>query len=366
MILALIGMLLGLVYSGWRVAYLFPIGAGLRWLIGLLWVGGFIGLTLLVFGRRDSLTVEQLRIVYPLLTSWMIYLLYVVMLLVVLDLLRLIPALRPSLAPSWTLLSIVWLIIISIFTYGSIRYQRKVRVPLDIKVSKKLPRPLKIVAISDLHLGYTIGKNELEQWVQLINTESPDLILMAGDIIDGDPRPVIEDNLMATLAKLKAPVYACLGNHEYIGGEAQQRAFLRRTNIHLLKDSVALFENSVYIIGRDDASNRQRKPLSALTKGLDHNRPIILLDHQPHRLDEAERNKVDLQFSGHTHDGQVFPINLIVNRLYEKAHGYHQRGKTQYYISSGIGIWGGKYRIGTVSEYVVINLRAPSGSGFPK
>ena len=82
-----------------------------------------------------------------------------------------------------------------------------------------------------------------------------------------------------------------------------------------------------------------------------------MLDHQPHHLDEAEQAGIDLQLSGHTHRGQVFPINLIVDQLYERSHGYHRRGATQYYVSSGIGIWGGKYRIGTQSEYAVITLR---------
>ena len=193
--------------------------------------------------------------------------------------------------------------------------------------------------------------------MQLINAERPDLILIAGDLVDGDVRPVLEDRLAELVNQLEAPIYACLGNHEYLGGEAREKGFIRQTKIQLLQDSVATFEDKLYIIGRDDATNRRRRSLRELTAGLDRTRPILLLDHQPHHLEEAEQAGIDLQLSGHTHRGQVFPINLIVDQLYERSHGYHRRGATQYYVSSGIGIWGGKYRIGTQSEYAVISLR---------
>ena len=214
------------------------------------------------------------------------------------------------------------------------------------------------MAISDLHLVYTIGKEELRKWVSIINEEKPDFVLIAGDIVDGDVRPVLAADLASTINQIQAPIYACLGNHEYIGGEAQQRAFLSQTKIQLLSDSVTLTPEGVYIIGRDDASNKDRQSLQMLTDKLDHRYPTILLNHQPYHLEEAEQAGIDLQISGHTHRGQVFPFNLVVDFMYEQAHGYHRRGNTQYYVSSGIGIWGGKYRIGTQSEYAVISLRA--------
>jgi predicted MPP superfamily phosphohydrolase len=82
----------------------------------------------------------------------------------------------------------------------------------------------------------------------------------------------------------------------------------------------------------------------------------ILLDHQPYHLEEAEQAGIDFQLSGHTHRGQVWPISWITDHIYECSWGSHQRGNTQYYVSSGIGIWGGKYRIGTQSEYVVATI----------
>jgi predicted MPP superfamily phosphohydrolase len=116
-------------------------------------------------------------------------------------------------------------------------------------------------------------------------------------------------------------------------------------------------EGSLYIAGRDDRHNANRKSLAEIVAPLDTQKPIILLDHQPFDLHEAEENGIDFQFSGHTHGGQIWPITQITDWMYECAHGYIQKGQSHIYVSSGIGIWGGKYRIGSQSEYYVLSLR---------
>lgn len=354
-IASLLLALVGVGYTGWHLATLAPLPLAWRWVIGLGWLALFV-LVVLSFVFRAQLSVALTRFGYPVVTSWVFYLLYLVMIFLAIDLLRLVPQLRPWLVPSWPLAGSVALVMVGVFAWGSSVYRTKVRVPLAIQLDKPLARPLKIVGLSDLHLGYTIGREELSRWVDLVNSERPDLVLIAGDIVDGDVRPVLEEGMAEELNRIEAPVYACLGNHEYLGGEAHRRQFLRQTKVQLLCDSVATFADQLYIIGRDDESNPQRKSLSQLTAGLDRSKPILLLDHQPHHLEQAQQAGIDFQLSGHTHRGQVFPINLIVDRMYERSHGYHRRGRTQYYVSSGIGIWGGKYRIGTQSEYVVIQL----------
>ncbi|MDR2413506.1 MAG: metallophosphoesterase, partial [Odoribacteraceae bacterium] len=122
-------------------------------------------------------------------------------------------------------------------------------------------------------------------------------------------------------------------------------------------DSVAGVDNAFYLVGRDDRQNPRRAALRALTDTLERSRPVIVLDHQPARLDEAVDAGVDLQLSGHTHEGQVWPVSWITHRVFELARGYKQKGNTRFYVSSGIGLWGGKFRVGTRSEYVVIHLR---------
>ena len=112
------------------------------------------------------------------------------------------------------------------------------------------------------------------------------------------------------------------------------------------------------IVGRDDRTNLRRKSVAALCKALDSSKYTILLDHQPYNLEQSEQQGVDFQLSGHTHHGQVWPISWITEAVYECAFGEWQRGDTHYYISSGLGIWGGKFRIGTRSEYIVAVLRS--------
>ena len=162
--------------------------------------------------------------------------------------------------------------------------------------------------------------------------------------------------------RLKAPVYACLGNHEFYAGHPEAKQFYKDAGIHLLIDEATVIDSSLVIIGRDDRTNMRRKPIKDLMYSLtSHLSPLtskytIVLDHQPYNLDRAEAAGVDFQLSGHTHRGQVWPISWITDHIYECSWGSHQRGLTQFYISSGIGIWGGKFRIGTQSEYVVATI----------
>ena len=163
--------------------------------------------------------------------------------------------------------------------------------------------------------------------------------------------------MAAEFRRLQAPVYACLGNHEYFSGQPDAQQFYKDAGIHLLMDSIAVIDSTLVIIGRDDAMNMRRKPLADLAKTIDKSMFSIVLDHQPHHLEKAEKAGIDFQFSGHTHRGQVWPISWITDAIYECSWGSHQRGNTHYYVSSGIGIWGGMFLIGTQSEYVVLDVR---------
>ena len=129
--------------------------------------------------------------------------------------------------------------------------------------------------------------------------------------------------------------------------------FFREAGITLLKDSVAHFKG-VDVIGRYDRTELRRARLKDLAAG--QQGYTIVLDHQPYHLEEAEQAGVDFQFSGHTHRGQVWPLSWITDYIYECSWGHHQRGNTRYYVSSGLGIWGPKIRVGTRSEYLVMHL----------
>ncbi len=355
MIFFLLLPLLGIAYIGWHVWTLVPLSPWFR--------AGLIGFGLLSFlllflnlGRViDHLPLSLARVCYDVGDSSIIVLLYLVLIFLVLDLgrlLHLIPA-------SWLHQNFYTTIVITLgmfvmFMAGNLIYHHKKRVELHLNTTKPLRKPLKLVMMSDLHLGYHNPRTELHRWVDMINAEQPDYVLIAGDIIDMSMRPLIEENMAEEFRRIKAPVYACLGNHEFYAGVPDAQQFYLDAGIHLLVDEAVVVDSSFVVVGRDDRTNLHRMPINELVTNTELY--TIVLDHQPYHLDRAEAAGVDFQLSGHTHRGQVWPISWITDRIYECSWGSYQRGNTQYYVSSGIGIWGGKFRIGTQSEYVVATL----------
>ena len=251
------------------------------------------------------------------------------------------------------LLSIVG-IVAAVMIAGGLHYKHKYREQLTIQTEKPLEQQqIKVVLASDLHIGYSNRKAELARWIDMINAEKPDLVLFGGDIVDIQTKPLLEKNYAEEFHRLQAPAYAVLGNHEYIAGEEDSEQFLSDAGITLLKNSVAHFKG-IDIIGRDDRSNPCRLALWEFADSLSGF--TLLLDHQPSHLEDAQEAGIDFQFSGHTHRGQAWPISWITDAIFEKSWGPYRRGNTQYYISSGLGIWGPKIRIGTRSEYLVLQI----------
>ncbi len=349
--------LAGLAYALWHVWCVLPWPALWRWVTVSVCLLSFLTLFLNMFRMTDRLPMPLSVAVYELGGSSLFVLLYVVMAFLLLDLgrlVRLVP--RGALYSNGITAGVIAAVIAAVFIYGNIHYYRKQRQTVSLTTDKPLDKELKIVMLSDLHLGYHNRGKELKRWVDIINGEHPDLILIGGDIIDNSLRPVIADNMAAELHRLGSPVYACLGNHEYYSGEPEAARFYKEAGITLLRDS-AVTVKGINIVGRDDRTNRRRRSIGRLMRGVDKSRYTILLDHQPYHLEGAERTGVDFQFSGHTHYGQVWPVSWITDAIYEDAYGPWQRGDTRYYVSSGMGIWGGKFRIGTCSEYVVVTVK---------
>lgn len=256
--------------------------------------------------------------------------------------------------------SLLILLTLVIALIGHFTYLKKKRREIIIKVDKKLPKELRFVLLTDLHLGYAIEQKELMKWVKRVNAEQADAVLIAGDVIDVSLIPLQYYKLDEVLREFKSEygTYACLGNHEYLAGVEGSINFLKSAGIHILRDEVVHIDSlGINLIGRDDKTNRHRKELGEIMKSVDHSQTNILLDHQPYLLEEAVKNKVDLQCSGHTHRGQMWPISWITDRIFENSHGYLKKEDTHIYVSSGVGIWGGRYRIGTVSEYIVIRVQ---------
>ena len=293
-------------------------------------------------------------VLYEVGNTWLIAFLYLLLIFIVADvaaLCHILPKafLKDSVAGLGTVVGIVAVVL----TSGGIHYHHKYREEQTIITAKPLEKPLTVVLASDLHIGYHNRKAELARWVDLINAEKPDLVLFGGDVIDLSLRPVFEGNYADEFHRIEAPMMAVLGNHEFYSNLERAEQFYKDAGTILLRDSVAHFKG-VDVIGRNDRTSRERADLADMSKGLDGF--TIVLDHQPYNLEEAEQSGIDFQFSGHTHHGQIWPISWITDAMYEKAWGHHQRGNTQYYVSSGLGIWGPKIRVGTRSEYLVLHI----------
>ena len=236
---------------------------------------------------------------------------------------------------------------------------------LEISIAKPAGafKTLKIAAVSDIHLGTIVGRSRFDHIVEKINSLDPDLVLLPGDIVDEDLRPVIKQNLGESLKSIKARlgVYGATGNHEHIGGVDKACAYLTNHNIVMLRDQSIKIGDSFYLVGREDRAvgnnvGHPRKALSELMEGIDKKYPVILMDHQPFDLNEAAAEGVDLQLSGHTHYGQLWPVNYIVRSIYEIAWGYKKIGNTHFYVSNGVGTWGPPVRVGHRPEIVLLQL----------
>lgn len=239
------------------------------------------------------------------------------------------------------------------------------RITKTIELSYDLPLPsgqkpsqMKVAVLSDIHAGKFINASWVASLVNKTNAQNPDLILLPGDIIDDKQ---IADDVLAELAKFRAPlgVFGVLGNHEYYQGKRWALEKLEAANIKTLVDESLAIDNRLWLIGRDDQTiarfNGERKPLKDLLTG-NPGLPTLVLDHIPFKLEEAANENINLQLSGHTHSGQIFPWNFVTDAIYEQDHGRLRKQNTEYYISSGAGVWGPPIRTSSFGEIVVITL----------
>lgn len=367
-IIALLVFLTANYYVALRLYQLIPANLMVRTVFFII-ITVCVGSLLLFFPLYKTLSFTVGSLLYRIGTAWIIAFAYLFLIFVLVDLVKLSNKMFQFIDKDlmYTLthhnyISLVVVVgsVLGLLLAGNVNYHNKRRAHFEIETSKLSPnqKPIRVVGISDLHLGYTIGAIELEEWVQLINAEKPDIVIVGGDLIDNNVEIVTSMGLDKILRKIEAPmgVYACLGNHEYISGERESILFHTKSNIQVLKDTSIKVTDNLVLIGRDDVSNPNRKELSAIVNGIDDNLFKLLLDHQPENLGQAEEQGIDLQFSGHTHKGQIFPFSLIVESIFENAHGMIEKGMTKIYVSSGLGIWGGKFRVGTQSEYAVFDI----------
>ena len=271
-------------------------------------------------------------------------------------------------------------LILMVSIYG-VLHARRVYVrqdPVVIEKSSSLPG-LKIALIADLHLGYNSTKSHVRKIVDTINSQNVDLVCIAGDLFDNDYDAIKDPDKVADILsdiKSRYGTYACWGNHdvsekilagftfpqkETIVRDGRFTEFLHHAGITMLEDETVCINNAFYLVGRRDkdmAKKEQlpRKTFAEITEPLDPSLPIIVMDHQPGELSEASDAGVDLDLSGHTHDGQMFPANLVVHFLWENACGVLKKGDMTSIVTSGAGVWGPAMRVGTNNEVVIANV----------
>ena len=271
-------------------------------------------------------------------------------------------------------------LIILISTYGIFHARHIYNTDYNIYINKKCAseKSMKVALISDIHLGYSVGVPRIKNMVNKINELDADLVCVAGDIFDNNYDSLDDpEELIRILKEIKSKygVYACYGNHDIdeklLAGctvntkaraeiDPRMDEFLEKANIKLLSDEVECINNEFYLVGRVDCSTANRSEVRKnpyeLIDGLDKSKPIFVIDHQPKELDELSDCRVDLDMCGHTHDGQIFPFNIINKLAWENGYGYLKKGDMHSIVTSGVGIAGPDMRVGTKSEIVEINI----------
>lgn len=240
---------------------------------------------------------------------------------------------------------------------------------------------MKVVLAADLHLGYSIGIWHMEKMVEKINEQNPDLVVIAGDIFDNEYDALQDPERLAGILsgiRSRYGVYACYGNHDIqekllagftLGGRREEKVsdprmdqFLEKAGITLLHDEGVLIDDSFYLYGRPDYKKpgrgiTQRMSPEQITADMDLDMPVLVIDHEPKELQELADAGVDLDLCGHTHDGQMFPGNLVTALMWENSCGYLRKDNMQNIVTSGVGVFGPNMRVGTKSEICSITIR---------
>lgn len=342
---------------------------------GMLWCWIFLVAFLAVsypLGRllAHVLPYELGRIIIVLGSYWLAFMYYLLLVLLAIDAVRLIDKFTDILPTAikntpGTVGILVIAAVTAIVICGAWNANHPVVRNYELTLSKKSSslETLQVAVVSDIHLGWINGLKQTRLMTKMINDLNPDLVLLPGDIIDEGIDLSTERKIPELLRTLHPELgtYAIMGNHEYISGNADMvETYLNKAGVTVLRDEWIKF-NGFYLIGRDDKSRHyyrgsSRQELYTIMEGIEKDKlPILLLDHDPSDLQMAEQAGIDLQFSGHTHKGQIWPNNYITRAVFEKDWGYLRKNNLQLIVSCGYGTWGPPIRIGNRPE--ILNIR---------
>ncbi len=269
----------------------------------------------------------------------------------------------------------------AVSVYGFIHAMIIKTTSYDIALEKSCKLPsLKIALVSDLHLGYSIGAAHTQKMVDAVNAMDPDIVIFAGDFFDNSYDSIEEpDEVIKILKSMKSKygTYACWGNHDvsetilvgFTFKTAQNKTqdqrmyeFLEKSDIKILRDETVLIDDSFYLCGRLDSqkpgseNGSRLTPVELMAQVDDPTKPIIIMDHQPRQLQELADVGVDIDLSGHTHDGQIFPGNILTGIMWENSCGMIKKDSMYSVVTSGVGVYGPFMRVGTDAEVVEVNV----------
>jgi len=256
-------------------------------------------------------------------------------------------------------LSMMILLSVSVIVGGAINLN-------TIQVSKyeiEVPRKnsgldhLRVAFVADIHIQRNTSIQFIEQFVSKTNALQPDIMLFGGDIVEGHNEEGSTPEIESALRNIKTKYgsFAILGNHESYGVK-EQHGFFKRAGMMLLCDTILKIDSSFYLAGRYDERYRQRKPTRELLSNTTHDLPILLMDHRPSELQEASLTPTDVQFSGHTHNGQLFPLNFIIHSMYELSWGYRKIKDTHFFVTRGLRLWGPPVKTAGKSEIILVDI----------
>lgn len=319
-------------------------------------------------------------------TYWMGIMLYMLMFITLFDLIRFIAKKtklkNTKLFSRGSVISIGSLIAVcAVCTclYGCI-HARNIKVNnYSVEINKSCKtQNMKAVLVADMHMGYAIGKNHIADMVSKINAQDPDIVIIAGDVFDNsidgidDPEKVKES---LRSIKSRYGVYCTMGNHDIdekilMGftfdwgakhNDKRMVDFLKECNVTLLRDESVLVDDSFYIVGRRDRENTgtldgTRLSADELTENLDKTKPVFFIAHEPDELQETADAGADIDFSGHTHDGQLFPGNLTIGLFWENPCGLMKKDNMYSIVTSGVGVYGPFMRVGTDAEICSVDI----------
>lgn len=227
---------------------------------------------------------------------------------------------------------------------------------------------LRIVLLTDIHVSATRGRGFVEEVVAQVNALDPDVVAIAGDLVDGTVEHLREEVAPIRGLRARHGVFFVTGNHEYYSGADAWCAHVASLGIRVLRNERTAIERdgaALDVAGIEDPTGEGTATppdLARALAGRDASRPVVLLAHQAVAVHDAEKAGVDLQLSGHGHGGQLAPFGLITRLAQPVLHGLHRFGGTWLYVSRGTGYWGPPMRVLAPSEITVVTLRAEGRS----